>query len=214
MELFLGPEVVNEEPNIDEDEVRCRVRTVENPLESSHIRPIYPMVDGRSSAETPVREIRGETEIEQDGLMENETHEKSGKKSETCRDKEDSQVLGNRSRKEYTPLLCDQECDQKLKIIPSAVDERRESEAIYQRDDDEISYIRSDQIVENIEFWECLLLPEIQYKETSKENQKNFFKEIHSRDPKLAPEKYGSENAPRKDGEKDAKNTVEHGRKL
>lgn len=55
---LFGTKEMYEESDINEDEERCRIRSVKYPLKSLNTRTVYPMIDGRSSPKAPVREIR------------------------------------------------------------------------------------------------------------------------------------------------------------
>lgn len=130
MVRFLGPEEVDEEANVHEDKKRRRIGSVEDPLEPLHIGPVYAMVDRRGSSEAPVREIRRKSEIEENGFMKHETHEKSSEQGIARREKEYFQVLGNCPCQERASVLGDEKCDKELEIIASAVHERGDSEPI------------------------------------------------------------------------------------
>lgn len=93
MICLLSAKEMKEKSDIDEDEVCRRIRSVKNPLKSFHICSVYTMVYWGSSPKTPIRKIRRKTEMEKDRFMEYETHQQSGKKSETCGKEENFQVL-------------------------------------------------------------------------------------------------------------------------
>lgn len=82
---FLGSEKMNQETNIDENKVCRWIRSVKDTLKPLYIGPVYTMVYGRGSSETPVGKIRGKTKMEQNGFMKNEADEESSQKSESCR---------------------------------------------------------------------------------------------------------------------------------
>jgi len=49
-------------------------------------------------------------------------------------------------------VFCNKESDKKFEIVPTTVDERCKSESIYQSDNHEVSNIRTNKIIEDIEF--------------------------------------------------------------
>lgn len=85
MVCFFGSEIVDEESQIDDDEIGCRVGSIKYSLESFDSGTIYAVIDRRSSSEAPVTEISGESEVEEDGFMEYEPHENPRNKGGTCR---------------------------------------------------------------------------------------------------------------------------------
>lgn len=213
MVLFLGSEIVEKESRVDEEEIRRRVRSVKYSLKPFDPRSIDAVIDRRSSAETPIAEISGESKINENGFMEDETHEQSRKYGETRREKKYLEVPRNTSYEERTSVFRNEKRDEKFEIVAPTIDERCESESIHERDDDEVSDVRYDQIIEDVEFRKCFFLEIIPREQSDKEGEKNLFEETHSGNPELAPEKYGSEHTPREKDEEDAEDTVEHRRK-
>lgn len=142
--------------------------------------------------------------------MEYETHQQSRDQSSTCGDEKHSQVLGNTSSEKGTSVFRNEKCSEKFEVIPSAIDERRESKSVHKRNNDEISEIRSNQIIEDIELREHLFFIEIPSQQSDEDNKKSLLKEAHTRNPELVSEKYGKDNTPRKDDEEESENTVEH----
>ncbi len=121
MVRFFGSEIVKQESCIHEEEIRRGVRPVEDSLKSLDPSPIDSVVDGRCSAETPVTEIWRESKVNENRFVEHEPHEKSREKSETRGEEEYLQVLRDASREETASVFRDEEGDEKLEIISSAV---------------------------------------------------------------------------------------------
>ena len=209
---FLGSKIVHQKSDIDDDKIGSWIRSVKNPLESFDSSSIDSMVDGRRSPETPVRKIGRKSKMQENGFMEYKTHQNPSSKSHTCREEKYLQVLCHRSFQERTSVFCDEKCDEEFKVVPSTIYERGESESIYQRDNNQVSNIRTDQIIEDIELGEYFLLPKIPYKKRKKGDEKYFLEETNSRNPEFIPKKNRSKNAPRKKNEKNAENTVKHNR--
>lgn len=72
---FLGSKIMDQKSDIDDDKIGSRIRSVKNPLESFDTSSIDSMVDGRCSAETPVRKIGRKSKIQENGFMEDETYQ-------------------------------------------------------------------------------------------------------------------------------------------
>jgi len=152
MVLFFGSKIVDEESQIDDDKIGSRVRSVKYSLESFHSSSVYPVVNRGSSSETPVREIWRKSKVKENCFVEYESYQESCKQSNTCREEKYFQILWNTSDKEIASVFCNKESDKKFEIVPTTVDERCKSESIYQSDNHEVSNIRTNKIIENIEF--------------------------------------------------------------
>lgn len=207
---FLRSKIVHQKSNIDDDKIGGWIRSVKNPLESFDTSSIDSMVDRRCSSKTPVREIGRKSKMQENGFMEDETHQNPSCECYTCREEKYPQILCDSSPEEGTSVFCDEKCDQEFEIIPSTIYKRRKSKSIYQRYDKQVPDIRPNQIIEYIKLEEYFLLPKIPYKKSEKCDEKYLLEEINSRNPKFTPEKNCPQNTPRKDDNKDAENTVEH----
>lgn len=147
MIFFFGTEIVYKESDVDEDEIGSRIRSIKYPLESSHICPIYPMIDRRRSAKTPVGEIRRKSEVEKESFFEYEANKNPCYKCPRRGDEEEPNIFGYRGRQELAPVLGDEECDQELEIIPSTIDEMSERESVEESNEDEDEDIPNNQII-------------------------------------------------------------------
>lgn len=142
--------------------------------------------------------------------MEHKAHQESCNKCQTRRDEKDSEILRNTSRQKRCSVFCQKKRDKKLEIIPTTIYERAYSKAIYEGNNHQICNISRDEIIENIEFWKCFFLVEIEHEKNGHQNQEKLLKITHPRDTELASEKYRCENAPRKKCQKNAKNAIKH----
>ncbi len=120
---FLGSKIVHQKSDIDDDKIGSRIRSVKNPLESFDSSSIDSMVDGRCSPETPVREIGRKSKMQENGFMEDETHQNPSSKSHTCGEEKYLQVLCHCSPQESASVFCDEECDEEFEIVPSTIHE-------------------------------------------------------------------------------------------
>ena len=105
--FFFRADMVNEESEVDEDEVGCRIRSVKYSLESAHIRLVDPVINRRRSSEAPVVEIRRVTEVDEDGLSENESNKKPEDECYGSRVEKESDIRGYRSRQELHAVFHD-----------------------------------------------------------------------------------------------------------
>ena len=107
-------------------------------------------------------------------------------------------------------MPCNKESNEKFKIITTTIYKRRKTKSTHESNNYHISDVRTDEIIQHIEFRELLLFEIIPYKCHKKENEEYFFEIIHSRNSEFASKKYAKKDAPRKDRKEDTKNTVEH----
>lgn len=211
MVCFFGSEIVSEKSQVDDDKIGSRVRSVEYSLKSSYAGSVYPVVNRRCSSEAPVREIWRESEVEEDGFVEYEPYENPYSECRACRDKEYFYILRDTSYEETASVFCHEKSDEKFEIIPSAVNERCKSESINQSNYHKISDVRTDQIIEDIELRKYFPFPEIEYEYDNKRPEEYLFEEIYPWNGEFTSEKYTCKYTPRKEDEKYAENTIEHG---
>lgn len=210
MVFFFGTEIVHEESDVDEDKIRSRIRPVEYPLKSTHIGPIYPMVDRRRSTETPVGEIRRKSKMEEECFFEYKTDQYPENERPRRGDEEESNVFGHRSRQELAPMFGDEECDQELEIIPTTIDEVPERKSIEERNKDENENISDNQRVQDIHLRPFFFLEVFIYNNPPKCNEEDFLEIRNSRYPELRSEEHAHKDAPWEKDNKQTENTVKH----
>jgi len=77
MVRFLGSEIMKEESRIDKQEIRCGVRPVKYSLKPLDSGSVDAVVDRRGSAEIPITEISGKSEMDENAFTEQKSHKNS-----------------------------------------------------------------------------------------------------------------------------------------